>query len=390
MSGTASGGAGSSRRCADAGRGGPLVAGGRGAAAVPAAGRAAPAAVFAGIKDALRPLPGGPFVLATWARAKIGTDIHARVEKVLYSVPWRHIGKTADVRPSPRPWCSSSSAGQLVKTHPRKVQGKQTRLRRLPAGEDRVPHADPGLVPGRQAAIGRCGQVIGELAGRERAIPAPLGAGRDRAGRRGATRPGWRPPARRPWPPGTRPTGRSRASWPPAPSEALPAAAGDGGAAAFLHGPASFANIIPMPGTITSDAVHPRTRRRPRHDHRHRERQPPAGRPRAGDPRRRGPARAGRRHRPGVCPEPDEIAIQVPEHAGDVPSRAAAVARLAALTGGAPAPDPRPGRTRGWIHARGSSPGTPCTSSPRSSRRQHHDRRLPLPTAARWPPRCAS
>ncbi len=39
--------------------------------------------------------------------------------------------------------------------------------------------------------------------------------------------------------------------------ETLPAAAGDGGAAAFLHGPASFANIIPMPGTITSDAVHP-------------------------------------------------------------------------------------------------------------------------------------
>ena len=38
--------------------------------------------------------------------------------------------------------------------------------------------------------------------------------------------------------------------------EALPAAAGDGGAAAFLRGPASFANVIPMPGTITSDAVH--------------------------------------------------------------------------------------------------------------------------------------
>jgi transposase len=39
-----------------------------------------------------------PFVLASWARAKIGPDIHAQVEKVLYSVPWRHIGKTADVR----------------------------------------------------------------------------------------------------------------------------------------------------------------------------------------------------------------------------------------------------------------------------------------------------
>src|SRR5580693_2931960 len=35
----------------------------------------------------------------------------------------------------------------------------------------------------------------------------------------------------------------------------LPAAAGDGGAAAFLRGPASFANVIPMPGTFPSDAV---------------------------------------------------------------------------------------------------------------------------------------
>ena len=39
----------------------------------------------------------------------------------------------------------------------------------------------------------------------------------------------------------------------------MPAAAGDGGAAAFLRGPASFANVIPMPGTIPSDAVTPVT-----------------------------------------------------------------------------------------------------------------------------------
>ena len=58
-----------------------------------------------------------------------------------------------------------------------------------------------------------------------------------------------------------------------------------------------------------------------------------------------------------VYPGPDEIAIQVPEHAGDVPSRAAAVARLAALTGGEPALDPRPGPTCGWIHARGMFAG---------------------------------
>ena len=40
-------------------------------------------------------------------------------------------------------------------------------------------------------------------------------------------------------------------------TDQLPAAAGDGGAAAFLRGPASFANVIPMPGTLTSDTVHP-------------------------------------------------------------------------------------------------------------------------------------
>jgi hypothetical protein len=32
----------------------------------------------------------------------------------------------------------------------------------------------------------------------------------------------------------------------------MPRAAGDGGAGAFLHGPASFANVVAMPGTITT------------------------------------------------------------------------------------------------------------------------------------------
>ena len=67
----------------------------------------------------------------------------------------------------------------------------------------------------------------------------------------------------------------------------LPAAAGDGGAAAFLRGPASFANVIPLPGTITSDAV-TAAATEPRHDPRRERTRPaasgtasPAGRPRA-------------------------------------------------------------------------------------------------------------
>jgi hypothetical protein len=60
-----------------------------------------------------------------------------------------------------------------------------------------------------------------------------------------------------------------------------------------------------------------------------------------------------------VWPEPDEIIIQVPETSGDTPSRTARVARLAALTGCEPAPDPQPGRTCGWICARGTFAGHP-------------------------------
>jgi hypothetical protein len=60
-----------------------------------------------------------------------------------------------------------------------------------------------------------------------------------------------------------------------------------------------------------------------------------------------------------VYPEPDEIIIQVPETSGDTPSRTAKVARLAALTGCQPAPDPYPGRTCGWLHARGTFAGHP-------------------------------
>ena len=87
---------------------------------------AAPAAVFAAAeKDALKPLPADPFVLATWARAKIGPDIHARVGKVLYSVPWRHIGQSADVRVTDT-MVQFFIGGELVKTHPRKAWGKQT------------------------------------------------------------------------------------------------------------------------------------------------------------------------------------------------------------------------------------------------------------------------
>jgi hypothetical protein len=58
-----------------------------------------------------------------------------------------------------------------------------------------------------------------------------------------------------------------------------------------------------------------------------------------------------------VYPEPDRIVVQVPACSGDARSRAASVARLAAITGCQPEPDPHPGKTQGWLHAHGTFAG---------------------------------
>jgi hypothetical protein len=125
---------------------------------------AAPAAVFAAAeKDALIPLPAGEFVLAEWRTAKIGPDIHASVGRVLYSVPWQHIGKTLDVRLT-FSMVQFFDRGQLVKTHPRKQRGKQTDLADYPP--EKVAHfmRTPAWCRRQAAAIGpACAQVIDEL-----------------------------------------------------------------------------------------------------------------------------------------------------------------------------------------------------------------------------------
>jgi hypothetical protein len=58
-----------------------------------------------------------------------------------------------------------------------------------------------------------------------------------------------------------------------------------------------------------------------------------------------------------VYPEPDQIVVQVTGHSGDARSRAASVARLAAITGCQPEPDPHPGKTQGWLRAYGTFAG---------------------------------
>lgn len=221
---------------------------------------AAPAAVFDAVeREALRPLPADPFVLATWARAKIGPDIHAQVERVLYSVPWRHIGKTADVRVTAT-MVQFFIGGELVKSHPRKARGKQTDFGDYPPEKIAFHMRTPQWCRKQAAGIGpSCEYLIGELLAegalyRLRAAQGVIGlADKHDPGRLEAAcakaiaagDPSYRTVR------GILAAGAER--------DQLPAAAGDGGAAAFLRGPASFANVIPMPGTVPSDAVTPET-----------------------------------------------------------------------------------------------------------------------------------
>ena len=125
---------------------------------------AAPAAVFDAVeRDALRALPAEPFVLAAWAAAKIGPDIHARVGKVLYSVPWQHIGKTADVRITAT-MVQFFIGGDLVKTHPRKAWGKQTDFADYPPEKIAFHMRTPAWCRRQAGGIGlACEQVICEL-----------------------------------------------------------------------------------------------------------------------------------------------------------------------------------------------------------------------------------
>lgn len=87
---------------------------------------AQPLALFQAVElPALLPLPPAPFELVRWYAPLVAPDCHVTVDKVLYSVPWRHIGKRVDARASDR-LVEVFSDGQLIKTWPRASRGRQT------------------------------------------------------------------------------------------------------------------------------------------------------------------------------------------------------------------------------------------------------------------------
>jgi transposase len=212
---------------------------------------AAPAAVFAAVEQQeLLPLPTRPFVLASWSTATVGPDIHARVGKTIYSVPWRLIGQRLDARETPTV-VQFFHRGQVVATHGRKPSGKQTDFGHYPPEKIAFAMRTPTWCRTQAADIGPSAQaVIGGLLEinalfRLRAAQGVIGL----AAKHG---------------PGRLEAACARAIAVGDPSyrtirgilaagtetDPPPPAAGDAGAPAHLHGPAAlFGNVVALPTT---------------------------------------------------------------------------------------------------------------------------------------------
>ncbi len=220
---------------------------------------AAPAAVFDAVEaQTLKPLPAKEFVLATWSTAKVGPDIHAKVGKTIYSIPWRYIGQSVDARETATVvqfFCN----GELIATHGRKPKGKQTSYGHYPPEKIAFHMKTPTWCRNQAAEIGpACRGVIdtllevgalfrlrsaqGVLGLADKHTPARLEAACAKATAVGD--PSYRTIK------GILAAG-AETDPPPAPT-------GDCGAAAHLHGPAAlFGNVIALPTSGDADDPEP-------------------------------------------------------------------------------------------------------------------------------------
>jgi transposase len=116
------------------------------------------------------PAPTKPFDVPCWSTAKVHPDHHVQVQKALYSVPTRFIGKTLDIR-ADRSTVRIYLGMELVKTHARKEPGQRsTDANDFPPGKAAWALRDVDAV--LRAATAR-GQHVGEYAARLVAGPLP-------------------------------------------------------------------------------------------------------------------------------------------------------------------------------------------------------------------------
>ena len=225
-------------------------------------GGASPLSVFEAVEaHALLPLPKTPFVLARWSTATVGPDIHIKAGRTLYSVPWKLIGKRVDVR-STAAFVQIFHDGELVKTHAALEQGKRTHHGDYPPEKIAFHMRTPAWCRTQSVQVGTaCKEVIdglleinalyrlraaqGILGLRKKYGDARLEAACAKAALVGD--PSYRTIK------GILIAGTE--------TEPAPENSGDGGAAAFLHGPKRLFATATTPDTTNTD----------RDDHRHEE-----------------------------------------------------------------------------------------------------------------------
>ena len=121
-------------------------------------------------RSQMLPAPTKPFDVPCWSTAKVHPDHHVQVQKALYSVPTRFIGKTLDIR-SDRSTVRMYLGMELVKTHARKAPGQRsTDVNDFPPGKAAWALRDVDAV---LRAAGTRGQHVGEYAARLVAGPLP-------------------------------------------------------------------------------------------------------------------------------------------------------------------------------------------------------------------------
>jgi transposase len=78
-------------------------------------------------RAALKPLPPVRFEIVVWKRAKVHPDSHVAFERRLYSVPFRLIGQTVDIR-AKGPSIAIFADDERVATHPTNAKGSRSTL----------------------------------------------------------------------------------------------------------------------------------------------------------------------------------------------------------------------------------------------------------------------
>ncbi len=104
-------------------------------------------------RPALLALPERPFELVDWHEVKVHPDCHVAIERVLYSVPWQHVGKTLQARVSAS-LVELFDADALVKTHVRDGRRRQTDAADLPPDKAIFLMRTPAWCRRRAADIG--------------------------------------------------------------------------------------------------------------------------------------------------------------------------------------------------------------------------------------------